>query len=105
MGYQYLGKVNSPEDLKKLNIEEVKALASEIRQEITNTVSTNGGHLASNLGVVELTLAIHLSFNLPYDSLIFDVGHQCYAHKLITGRYNKFSTLRKKRRNIWFYAT
>ena len=96
MGYQFLGKINCPDDLKKLNIDEVKMLASELRQEITNTVSVNGGHLASNLGVIELTLALHLSFDFPDDSLIFDVGHQCYAHKLITGRFDRFSTLRKK---------
>ena len=96
MGYEYLGKINCPNDLKQLNTEQLKVLASELRQEITNTVSTNGGHLASNLGIIELTLALHLSFDLPNDSLLFDVGHQCYAHKLITGRFNKFNTLRKK---------
>ena len=96
MGYEYLGKINCPNDLKQLNTEQLKVLASELRQEITNTVSTNGGHLASNLGIIELTLALHLSFDLPNDSLIFDVGHQCYAHKLITGRFSKFNTLRKK---------
>ena len=96
MEYNFLGKINSPADLKKLNNTELYSLSQEIRDKIMATVSSNGGHLASNLGVVELTLAIHKVFNSPNDSIIFDVGHQCYAHKLITGRYNSFDSLRKK---------
>ncbi len=96
MEYNFLGKINSPDDLKKLNNTELYSLCQEIRDKIMSTVSTNGGHLASNLGVVELTLAIHKVFNSPEDSIIFDVGHQCYAHKLITGRYDSFDSLRKK---------
>lgn len=96
MNYKYLSKINNPTDLKKLNNDETQALCHEIRDCIINTVSVNGGHLASNLGVVELTVAIHNSFNSPDDSIIFDVGHQCYTHKLLTGRFKGFSTLRQK---------
>ena len=92
--YKYLGKVNSPSELKNLTIEEMTALCSEIRKELIFTVTKNGGHLASNLGVVELTAAIHRVFDLPEDKLIFDVGHQSYVHKLLTGRYEDFSSLR-----------
>lgn len=92
----YLENINTSKDLKKLNIKETTILAEEIRKEIIDVVSQNGGHLASNLGVVELTLALHRVFDLPKDSIIFDVGHQCYVHKLITGRRNRFDTLRKQ---------
>ena len=90
-----LEKINSPEDVKKLNIEEKKELAQEIRKYILEIVSENGGHLASNLGVVELTLAIHSVFNTPKDKIVWDVGHQAYTHKIITGRREQFKTLRK----------
>lgn len=90
-----LEKINSPEDLKKLNIEEKQKLAQEIREYILQVVSENGGHLASNLGVVELTLALHSVFNMPKDKIVWDVGHQSYVHKIITGRREKFKTLRK----------
>lgn len=93
MDYKFLGKINE-NDLKKLNYSDVSELCNEIRDMLITTVSKNGGHLASNLGVVELTVALHRFLNLPKDSLIFDVGHQCYTHKLLTGRYEKFSTLR-----------
>ncbi len=89
-----LDKVNFPDDLKPLSISELQALAQEIREEIINTVSKNGGHLASSLGAVELTLAIHYVFNAPNDKIIWDVGHQAYAHKIITGRKDRFYTLR-----------
>ena len=79
-------KINSPEDVKKLNIEEKKQLAEEIRKYILEVVSENGGHLASNLGVVELTIALHSVFDLPNDKIVWDVGHQTYVHKIITGR-------------------
>jgi 1-deoxy-D-xylulose-5-phosphate synthase len=85
----------SPDTLKKINKNELDALAQEIRDLIIQTVSTNGGHLASNLGIVEITLALHATFNMPEDKIIWDVGHQCYAHKIITGRMAKFSTLRQ----------
>lgn len=91
-----LEKVNSPEDIKNLSLEELTALAGEIREKIIDTVSTNGGHLASNLGMVEVTLALHEVFSAPEDSFVFDVGHQSYTHKLVTGRADSFSTLRKK---------
>ncbi len=92
--YKYLGKINSPEDIKKLSTEESSALCGEVRHELISTVRKNGGHLASNLGVVELTAAIHRVFDMPEDKLIFDVGHQSYVHKLLTGRYEDFKTLR-----------
>lgn len=90
-----LEKINSPEDLKKLNIKEKEILAQEIRKYILEIVSENGGHLASNLGVVELTLALHSVFDVPKDKMIWDVGHQTYVHKIITGRKEKLKTLRK----------
>ncbi len=90
-----LKKVNSPKDIKDLSIEELEKLAQEIRKKIIKTVRQNGGHLASNLGVVELTLALHYVFDSPKDKIIFDVGHQCYTHKLITGRKKNFNTLRQ----------
>ena len=82
-------KINSAEDVKKLNIEEQKQLAEEIRKYILEIVSKNGGHLASNLGVVELTIALHTVFDLPKDKIVWDVGHQTYVHKIITGRRSK----------------
>lgn len=94
MEYQILNCISSPEDVKKLNNEQLQILCSEIRECIIDTVSKNGGHLASNLGTVELTVALHRTFNSPEDAIIFDVGHQCYTHKLLTGRFDRFSTLR-----------
>jgi len=91
----YLKQINSPSDLKKLSIPELKELATKLREIIINRVSINGGHLASNLGVVELTISLHYVFNSPVDKIIWDVGHQSYSHKLLTGRYERFSTLRK----------
>ena len=90
-----LSKINSPNDLKKLKPAELNRLANEIRDIIVSTVANNGGHLASNLGVVELSIALHRVFNSPEDKIIWDVGHQCYAHKLLTGRLAEFSSLRK----------
>ena len=90
-----LDKVNYPEDLKSLKMDEKKILAQEIREKIINTVSNTGGHLASNLGVVELTMSIHSVFNAPIDKIIWDVGHQCYVHKILTGRKNRLDSLRK----------
>ena len=91
----YIDLIKSPSDLKKLSFPELKKLAEEMRHEMVYRVSKNGGHLASNLGVVELTIAIHYVFNSPVDKIIWDVGHQSYPHKLITGRYERFSDLRK----------
>lgn len=90
----YLENINSPKDIKKLNIDELDALCGEIREVMIDTVSKNGGHLASNLGAVEITVALHKVFNSPSDQIVFDVGHQCYTHKILTGRKEKFSTLR-----------
>ena len=96
VNYSVLEKVKFPEDIRKLNIAELNTLAQEIRSLIVNTVASSGGHLASSLGTVELTLALHFVFNTPQDKVIWDVGHQSYAHKIITGRKDKFATLRKK---------
>jgi 1-deoxy-D-xylulose-5-phosphate synthase len=96
MNIPLLKKIKDPVDLKKIPQEELPLLAEEIRRTIIDTVSTNGGHLASNLGVVEMTMALHYVFDSPDDRIIFDVGHQCYTHKLLTGRAGRFSTLRKK---------
>ncbi len=90
-----LEEINSPQDLKKLTLQQKKKLAEEIRNYIIEIVSKNGGHLASNLGVVELTIALHTVFNVPEDKIIWDVGHQCYVHKILTGRREKFKNLRK----------
>jgi 1-deoxy-D-xylulose-5-phosphate synthase len=89
-----LDSINSLQDFKKLKKENLSDLAKEIREEIINTVSKNGGHLASSLGVVDLSIAIHYIFDSPHDKIIWDVGHQSYAHKILTGRKNKFKTIR-----------
>jgi len=91
-----LDRINSPSDLKGMSYDELKILSKEIRDYIINVVSENGGHLASNLGVVELTIALHRVFNTPKDKIVWDVGHQSYTHKIITGRKESFTTLRKK---------
>ena len=90
-----LENVKSPADIKELKAGELKELAAEIREVILNTAAANGGHLSSNLGIVEATLALHKVFDSPNDRIIFDVSHQSYVHKLLTGRYEEFSTLRK----------
>ncbi|MBN1104320.1 MAG: 1-deoxy-D-xylulose-5-phosphate synthase [Deltaproteobacteria bacterium] len=92
--YRILKTINSPADLKKLELQDLTDLASEIRQKIIETVSKTGGHLAPSLGVVELTIALHYVFDAPKDKIIWDVGHQTYAHKLLTGRRDRFHTLR-----------
>lgn len=91
-----LESLNLPGDLKKLNYEQCNILAQQMREVLIKTVSSNGGHLASNLGTVELTIAIHRVFESPNDKIIWDVGHQSYNHKLLTGRYQRFNTIRKK---------
>lgn len=90
-----LEKINSPKDVKKLELKEKQKLAEEIRKYILEVVSENGGHLASNLGVVELTIALHSIFNVPEDKIIWDVGHQSYVHKIITGRREQLKNIRK----------
>ncbi len=92
--YIYLNNIGSPEDLKALPEDAIEVLAEEIRHALVERVTENGGHLASNLGVVEMTLALHRVFNSPKDHIIFDVGHQSYVHKMLTGRYEKMDTLR-----------
>ncbi len=90
-----LQNISSPKDIKALSASDLVNLADELRNKILRTVSRNGGHLASNLGIVETTIAIHRVFDMPEDQLVLDVGHQCYAHKLLTGRQNEFDTLRR----------
>ncbi len=94
--YKLLSKIKSPADVKKLDEKDIDRLCTEIREKLVETVSVNGGHLSPNLGVVELTVAMHRTFNFPKDSVVWDVGHQSYTHKLLTGRYEQFDTLRKK---------
>ena len=96
LSYSVLARVNDPADLRGLSVMELQKLAEEIRDLIISTVATTGGHLASSLGVVELTIALHYVFNTPQDRLIWDVGHQSYAHKIVTGRKEKFATLRQR---------
>ena len=91
-----LDTVKTPADVKKLNIKQLEALADEIRNRVVDVVGKNGGHLASNLGVAELIVALYYSFDFPKDKLIFDVGHQCYAHKILSGRNEMFDTLRQE---------
>ncbi len=94
--YKLLSTIKSPEDVKKIKDEDIPSLCTEIREKLVEVVSVNGGHLSPNLGVVELTVAMHRCFDLPKDSLVWDVGHQSYTHKLLTGRYSRFDTLRQK---------
>ncbi|MDH3346787.1 MAG: 1-deoxy-D-xylulose-5-phosphate synthase [Desulfobulbaceae bacterium] len=94
--YPLLSTIDSPDDIRRLTLPQLDSLSAELRQKIIETVSQNGGHLAPCLGVVELTLALHYAFDTPNDKLIWDVGHQAYAHKLITGRRDKFHTLRQQ---------
>ena len=91
-----LSRVNSPRDIRELTAEQLDALADEIRRYLVSVVSETGGHLASNLGVVELTLALHRVFDFETDRLVFDVGHQSYVHKLLTGRKEGFPRLRQR---------
>lgn len=93
---KYLDKITSPSDIKSLNEQELKVLAQEVRDVLVETVSKTGGHLASNLGVVELTIALHYVFDSPKDKIIWDVGHQVYTHKLLTGRLKDFGTIRQE---------
>src|ERR1700678_229443 len=90
-----LEQINSPQDLRDLSIEELATLADEIRTFIVDTVTTTGGHLGSNLGVVELTLALHRVFDSPRDVILWDTGHQAYIHKLVTGRRGDFPSLKQ----------
>ena len=91
-----LEKIQKPNDIKKIPADQLPAFAEEIREFIIESLSKTGGHLASNLGVVELTIAMHRVFDLPKDKLIWDVGHQSYTHKILTGRKDGFETLRRE---------
>ena len=93
--YPLLEKINAPKDTRGLSHEQLLKLADELRAFVIDSVSKTGGHLSSNLGTVELTLALHHVFNTPYDRLIWDVGHQSYAHKILTGRREQMDTLRQ----------
>ena len=95
-----LDRIESPSDLKGLSMAELRQLADELRAETISAVSVTGGHLGAGLGVVELTVAIHAVFNTPKDKLIWDVGHQCYPHKILTGRRDRIRTLRAGRRAV-----
>src|ERR1700759_3121337 len=90
-----LSKINSPADMKKLSKEQLHQLCDELRQYIIDVVSVHGGHFGASLGVVELTVALHYIFNTPYDQLVWDVGHQAYGHKILTGRRDDFPSNRK----------
>ena len=93
--YPLLGKIDNPDDLKKLHEEDLEQVCHELREFIIDSVSNNPGHFGASLGVVELSVALHYVFNTPYDRLIWDVGHQAYAHKILTGRRLVFDTNRK----------
>lgn len=96
MAYEILSTIESPDDVKALSAEQLEQLCAQIREKLIDVVSVNGGHLSSNLGVVELTVALHRVFSCPRDSIVFDVGHQSYTHKMLTGRYKAIDTIRRE---------
>ena len=93
--YKYLNNIDSPADLRKVSVDNLPAVCKEIRHFIVDSLSQNPGHFASSMGAVEIAVALHYVFNTPYDQILWDVGHQAYAHKIITGRRDAFSTNRK----------
>ena len=93
--YKFLDKVKFPSDIRKLKLSELKILSNEVREELIDAVSVTGGHLGAGLGVVELSVALHYVFDTPNDKLVWDVGHQAYGHKILTGRREVFHTNRK----------
>ena len=93
--YSFLDRVDYPCDLKKLNDKELELLAEDIRNYILDVISKTGGHLAAGLGTVELSISLHRTFDTPEDKIIWDIGHQCYPHKILTGRKKKLHTIRK----------
>ena len=101
MNKKLLDNINFPSDLRLLKKKQLRQVSDELRSELIDIVSETGGHLGASLGVVELTVALHYVFNTPKDKLVWDVGHQCYPHKIITGRKDKIRTLRKG--GIWVY--
>ncbi len=92
----FLDEIQSPSDLRKLNVEQLKSLSQEMRHSLINSLNQGGGHFGANLGSVELTIALHYVFNTPHDRIIWDVGHQAYPHKMLTGRCNKIHTIKQK---------
>ena len=97
--YNLLNTIDYPEDLRKLNVEQLPEVCNELRQDIIKELCCNPGHFAASLGTVELTVALHYVYNTPYDRIVWDVGHQAYGHKILTGRREAFSTNRKRRVN------
>ena len=95
ISYELLNKIDSPEDLRHLPIESLPEVCKELRDKIIDELSRNPGHFGSSLGVIELTVALHYIFNTPYDRIVWDVGHQAYGHKILTGRRDRFCTNRK----------
>ena len=93
---ELLDQISSPDDLRHLSVEQLPELCAELRRDIVDELSVNPGHLASSLGVVELTVALHYVFSTPYDRIVWDVGHQAYGHKILTGRKDTFCTNRKR---------
>ena len=93
--YKFLDEVKFPSDIRKLKLSELKILSNEVREELIDAVSVTGGHLGAGLGVVELSVALHYVFETPNDKLVWDVGHQSYPHKILTGRKEKIRTLRQ----------
>ena len=93
--YKLLTSIDTPEDLRKLKAEQLPEVCKELRQKIIDELSCNPGHFGSSLGVIELTVALHYVFNTPYDRIVWDVGHQAYVHKILTGRASKFASLRQ----------
>ena len=93
--YPLLDRINSPIELRKLDRKQLPQLADELRQFLIESVASTGGHLSSNLGTIELTIALHYIFNTPYDRVVWDVGHQAYGHKILTERRTKFDTNRQ----------
>ena len=93
--YKFLDRIDSPEDLRRLPVEDLPEVCRELREMIIDELSRNPGHFGSSLGVIELTVALHYTFSTPYDRIVWDVGHQAYAHKILTGRRDKFCTNRK----------
>src|SRR5450631_4237261 len=90
-----LENINSPDDLKRLSLDELKELAREMRETVVRQVAAKGGHLASNLGTVDITVALHKVYDAPRDKIVWDTGHQAYPHKLVTGRFKEFHTLKQ----------
>jgi len=92
--YQFLNSINLPEDLRRLDVQDLRAVCAEVREYLIDCVSKTGGHLGAGLGAVELTVALHYVFNTPEDKLVWDVGHQAYPHKILTGRKDRMQTIR-----------